>query len=445
MNPTKKLYFKFKIQLSFFYCILILVNLIACNNKSIRIESNNSERKTDSCLVNKAHSYEIYIPSGSIKCGQLPQLIIIDPHGNGKIAIELFIPSAEKYKFILIASNRIKNKTPEFVSYINELHEDVASKYPVNDQVMLAGFSGGARMVLTYAQYNTVDGVIACGALAAPEEISAVNTVVYGMVGMADFNFIEAAQYLFRPDNAPENLRIEFTEDLHKWPSAKELSRLVGHIYFEKEFTTQKCLNFKSLADGFLTEQTKIISDLKSSGNYISAYMLLQNLAHIDVLNNSEVFTEIYNSVDYEDKLNNQLNLLRESIRFELKVRDSYYKELATKDISWWQHEIKSLNDHINHEKNKYDALAYQRIKAFLGIMCYSLTSNALQSNDLHTASRLLPIYTYLEPENPDMLYFHAIYSKIIGKSKESHVYLEKAIAAGFTDAEKINELNESF
>ena len=164
----------------------------------------------------------------------------------------------------------------------------------------------------------------------------------------------------------------------------------------------------------------------------------MQNLAHLDFLNNSAEYTNLYNSVNYDYELNQQLNLLRESIRFELKVRDSYYKELAAKDINWWKHEIDDLNNHIANEKNKFDALAYKRIKAFIGIMCYSITNTALQNNDLQSAARILPVYAYLEPENPDMFYFFALYNKLTENSVASQEYLQKAIEAGFSDNEKI-------
>ena len=134
--------------------------------------------------------------------------------------------------------------------------------------------------------------------------------------------------------------------------------------------------------------------------------------------------------------------MLKESIRFELQTRETYYKQLAVKDSIWWKHEINTLNDQIKKSKSPYSALAYQRIKAFLGIMCYSLTDNALQHHDLPTASRLLPVYAYLEPHNPDMFYFRALYSKTTGNNvNEIKYYLQKAIDAGFSDQEKIEAL----
>ena len=441
MKYRNKFSFLHEAHYTFFYGILIIFIFLSCDTKTIRIETDDPINRTEYCSSDKEHSYEIYIPSDSKTCIQLPQLIILDPHGDGRNALKLFIPAAEQYKFILIASNRIKNNTPDFTSLIDELKKDVRTKYPVNEQLVIAGFSGGARMAITYAQYNSVEGVIACGALTAQEQISATNTLIYSVIGMADFNFVEAAQYLFRPDQTPDNLRIEFSSEMHKWPSSNELTRLIGYVYFEKEFDTKKCLDKKSLIKTYISDQLKRSGEFLSSDDYIQAYLLMQNLAHVDVLNDSKEFKEIYNSANYDDQLNHQLNLLRESIRFELKVRDSYYKELAVKEINWWKNEINILNDHILNEKNRYNVLAYKRIKAFLGIMCYSITNNALQHDDLNTAARLLPVYAYLEPENPDMLYYYALYAKLTGNPKESHDYLQKAINAGFSDQSKIEEL----
>jgi hypothetical protein len=422
------------------------VFFLSCNPRNSQIESDQAVSVSAYCLSNPEHSYELYIPSGSRKCKKLPFLIILDPHGKGKSALELFIPAAEKYKFILAASNLIKNNLPDFVPRIQELREDITNKYPVNDQLVIAGFSGGARMAMNYAQFHQVEGVITCGALASPEQISAIGSTVYAISGMADFNFIESAQYLFRPDNAPKNLRIEFTRDLHQWPDSLQLSRLVGYIFFENSFETQKCLDFKSLMNHFLKDEEKKSRDLLESGDYISAYLEINNLAYVDIFHNSPEFIKLYNSSNYANKLNEQLNMLKESIRFELQTRETYYKQLAVKDSIWWKHEINTLNDQIKKSKSPYSALAYQRIKAFLGIMCYSLTDNALQHHDLPTASRLLPVYAYLEPHNPDMFYFRALYSKTTGNNvNEIKYYLQKAIDAGFSDQEKIEALREGF
>ena len=77
---------------------------------------------------------------------------------------------------------------------------------------------------------------------------------------------------------------------------------------------------------------------------------------------------------------------------------------------------------------------ALKRIKAFLGIICYTLTNNALRTNDLNTASKTLEIYKLVEPANPDMSYFFALYYLKTGKIDLISEYLKGALENGFSD-----------
>ncbi len=424
---------------------LLFALALSCSRNENSIDTNERIKLQDTCNKNSNHSYELYIPSNAKDCSQLPLLVILDPHGHGKSAIENFIPAAERYKCMLVASNLVKNNSPDYQTEIDILIKDVRIKYPSNNIVYIAGFSGGARMALSFAQYHDVDGIIACGALVSANQIESINTTVFALTGMQDFNFIETAQYFFRSENTPENLRIELTDEMHEWPSEHELSNSIAYLILAENTKKIKCLDIGKTREQFGDSQKSRIDTLKKAGNYLSASLIAQNMIHLNDGESANQFQSIRNSLVYSEELNDELGRLRESIRFELTVRDTYLKALLSEDYAWWINEISSLNKKIRQDTDHYRNLAYKRIKAFLGIMCYTLTNKALQSGDTKSTGRLLSVYALVEPDNPDMFFFYAVYSKQTGRTEEVKIFLQKAIDAGFSDQlllEKISTFN---
>jgi hypothetical protein len=414
----------------------------SCSQEGNFLDTNESFYRQDTCTENTGHTYELYIPGNARACSQLPLIIILDPHGNGKSAIERFIPASENYKCMLAASNYVKNNFNGYLDEISLLLNDIQEKYPTNGKIFVAGFSGGARMALSFGQRNIVNGVIACGALATRNQIITIRAPVYAMTGMQDFNFIETAQYIFQPENAPGNLNIELTDELHEWPSPNELNNAVAYMILSDDVGNRKCMNVQKVTHELTEKRKKEIENLKKKGNFLSAMLITKNMAH---LHNEEIvnhFQPMLNSLEFSPELNEELNRLRESIRFELSVREAYMNALLTENLPWWKNEINSLNSNIKKDRDHFRNLAYKRIKAFLGIMCYTVTGKTIRSGDMKNAEKLLAVYRFLEPTNPDMFYFHALYFKKKGNLNTAGEFLQKAIDAGFSDRELIEQID---
>ncbi len=427
-----------RLRIFLLHYLLVILGFFSCSKNGSIIETNKAFSLQDTCSGNANHTYEVYIPGNAKSCSRLPLLLIVDPHGDGKSALHRFIPAAKKYKCILAASDLLKNNYENYLEEIHILKDDVIAKYPVNGTFFLAGFSGGARMALSFGQRNIVNGVIACGALATRNQIITIRAPVYAITGMQDFNFIETAQYFFQPEQAPGNLFIELSEELHEWPSPKILSDAIAFLILDEDAGNRKCINIKELGQE-LAENKKIeIENLRKNNDFLSASLIAKNMTRLHNEIDANLFQSLVNSIEYSQEFNNELNHLRESIRFELSVRDAYMKALLAEDLSWWKTEISSLNNNISKDKDRYRNYAYKRIKAFLGIMCYSISNKALQSNDLKNAGKLLSIYRLLEPDNPDMFYFYALYYKKKGNLRDAKSFLQKAINAGFSDQQLI-------
>ena len=390
--------------------------------------------KNESCTADINNKYVIYIPSHSTDCKEFSMIVILDPHGSGEFAIRKFIDCAENYKCILVASNLVRNNFSGFMQAIELMISDVKSKYPFGDKIYIAGFSGGARMAITYAQGNRVNGVLAFGALANADQIKSLNTKVFAISGISDFNFTEAAPYLLDIDNIPSNLRLEISGEIHQWPEPYDIKRAMGNIILSENFKNNKCIKKNELIKNYSNECKSNVDSLYQAGLLIPARLACQNVLSLNEILHKGYFRDILNSILHDNRFNEELIQLKKSLEFEFKVRDAYYNALRVRDDVWWANEIDDLNKHINETGEIYKKNAYRRIKAFLGIVCYSVTNNALRTGDLNTAQKILKIYKLVEPENPDMYYFSALLDLKTGETDLIKENLEKALREGFTD-----------
>lgn len=417
----------------------IFILFFSCVNKKNNFISEAGKEKSDSCQQAPEISYEVYFPKSIPECSDLPLLIVIDPHANGKLSVNKFKNAADRFSCIIIASSTIKNGSQDFINTLNQLIDNARKKYSEGKIIYLAGFSGGARMALSYAQYFPVNGVIACGAMSTPEQLSAINCPVMCIVGMADFNFIEAAQYIFNPEQAPAVLNLRFTTDTHAWPDKGILTEALGTLLMHQE-KNKICPPVKKLIQDFSKSQSVKFDSLIKSDHYIDAALLARNLTKIENLS----FPEKLQTVEYSPEFNQALNNLRESLRFELTVRNAYYAALNNEDMEWWEQEIASINKNLEEDTNYYRKYALKRIKGFLGIMCYSLCNNYIINNDLSSIERMLAIYKLIEPDNADMYYFTALYEYKTGHPERVGKYLKQAIQSGFSDMDRMeNDLPE--
>lgn len=357
------------------------------------------------CKSNQLHSYQVFIPSVEKSCKNLPLLVVIDPHGDGKLAVSQFRDAAQKYPAVIVGSNLIKNNDAAYIQELEELVSDARNRFPVGETLFVGGFSGGARMSISYAANHRVDGVIACGALAQPNQIAAVNCPLMAILGMDDFNFSEAAQFILNPLQMPANLLVEITNASHSWPEKSLLAQVFG--YMQLSASNAFCICDKEEMIKIYLEGQKIRIDSLVGGNKtIEATMVARNLSHSEQFEKSCSFALLFKKLVQSETCKAQMNKLLSSIKFEMKVREDYYNALLQKDSVWWKNEVDGLNSKIETEPNVYTQMAYKRIKGFLGIVCYSLCNQFLRSNDVSRLEQVLTIYRILEPANPDMLNF---------------------------------------
>lgn len=221
--------------------IILLLSLVlytqACvtgRNKHIT-EYKYHEPIEDYCNKEPDHKYVITWTEEFENEVRLPLIIAIDPHGNGGNAVIKFIGALENVPAIIAGSEKIRNNYAGFNKSIELLFEDIRAKYPVDrDKIIIAGFSGGARMAFHYGANHKVAGIIMYGAGPGklPEEFGKKR--VYTVSGTRDFNFMEQYVPLFS-DLKPDGwFFADYFRGSHDWPPVQEINESVVYILRER-------------------------------------------------------------------------------------------------------------------------------------------------------------------------------------------------------------------
>lgn len=351
---------------------------------------------TDRCVDDPSNSYEIYVPAHRVS-DKLPVLVILDPHGSGKTALQHFLLTAERDPVILVASNKVQNNLPDFQAVIQALIADVRAKYPVGTDLYLVGFSGGARMAVGFAESSPVKGLILSGALAGAQELKQVGCPVYSISGTDDFNFMETAQFLFQEELTPSNLLIELTRSSHGWPDSLTLADAYTFVRTAGSATTNEAFEKRQLAK---------IDRLNAAPAKIMARWTARNLANTLPFSNNKAFATLDGQLKASPAYADEMKRLLENLQMEAGVRDGYIKAFDSQKADWWTAELAKVNRHIETASDPFQQDAYRRIKGFWGIVCFSLCNRAAGSGDLEALRRYVSVYRVLEPQNPDMLRF---------------------------------------
>jgi CRISPR/Cas system CSM-associated protein Csm2 small subunit len=117
----------------------------------------------------------------------------------------------------------------------------------------------------------------------------------------------------------------------------------------------------------------------------------------------------------------------------ELEIQQNYAQEFTSKDLNWWNNEIKQLNAKTR-SNDPETVQMYKRILGYLSLVAFSYSNNSLNGNHLDQADMFIKLYTLIDPPNSEHSYMAAtLYAK---KNEMDKVIpaLKEAIKLGFDD-----------
>lgn len=387
-----------------FPIILIILLSAGCNKTQTSVlPVRYNKPEVDSCRDEPDHHYLISKPENISAQQRLPLILVIDPHGDGKLASEKFSDALVDIPALIAGSEKLRNNYQDFESSLSHLVDDVLAKYPADpEKVIIAGFSGGARMAYYYGMNHNVLGIIMFGAGPDRSNRATGSKRVYAVAGTRDFNFME--QYLppFSSLNDDPAYMCDFFRGTHEWPPLEKIYEPVAWILKDEPDFTESIPT--RISEKMLMEYDSLqeSNDLFFAGKALEkAWIFAPGIkGKTRVSQMIDEFKNMPGWIDYNQKFEGYLQK-------ELRLKQAYVDRLSEPDTSWWKKEILSLNQNLSSCSDPVKEDFLYRLKGFIGIILYSQISAILQ-NDLHTGElyRLLVIYELAEPESPDLIKF---------------------------------------
>lgn len=349
------------------------------------------------------HQYHVIWPDQMNSGHKFPLVIAIDPHGDGFSAMQKFRDALKDLPVVIAGSDKLRNNYGQFEASLNNLYNDLLEKYPVDPQkVIVAGFSGGARMALYYGLRHPVHGIIMFGAGPGRLPADFKKLPVYAVSGTRDFNFIEQYRPLFSGDGSPPYYVNDYFRGIHEWPPERFIREAVVYC-LRAETETYKVLSHR-LSDDFLQEYDSLLNtnDLLFAGKALEKAW---NFA-AGTRRQKELTEKINAFKQSPDWLTTQ-KTIETFLQSEGKMKRSYAEKLVDPDTVWWSSELDSLINRIDKSRDPVEQDYYYRLKGFLGIYLYSQINGLLQErNSSDVMDRLLTIYEHVEPDSEDLIYF---------------------------------------
>jgi hypothetical protein len=420
-------------------CLSVLFTFISCHikekspqdnkeNTSSSVNTDNIAAKQKVETVEGNTEYYVYAMP-KIYQGRLPLFVLIDPHGNGKLAVNKFRSALQDYQIIVIGLNNVRNNTPRYDVLIKKSVEAALQELPADDvHIFYSGFSGGARMAFQYALNNSCEGVIMCGAGPQNNMLMKADFPLVAVSGIKDFNFIE--QY-YSPASPlvrkPDFISLYFN-GTHEWPPSDIIKESISFLFMKSrplENVTEKPIKT------ILNKKDSLLS----TQEYLLAFKVLEKAYKTCNDNNKEIYLAELKKMNNNRTIKTFFLSFEEILKMEMARHQDYYRCLFTKDINWWLNEIDKIDDKTKEGKDSLITYSFLRTRAFLGVLIYSVTSAAVyEQRDNNLIEKLLILYENLEPEHPDVFYFNALNAFKHNNIALCIRYLEQSKNLGFSD-----------
>ncbi|MBN2890838.1 MAG: hypothetical protein JXL97_03140 [Bacteroidales bacterium] len=403
--------------------LIAFVIFFSCGKKS-----NSEKSDNDSVLVVKQSlpvNYEFAQGNDNIESKKI-LIVVIDPHGDGKLAVAKFQKVIENFNCTVIGLNDVKNGQQDFMQRISNDIKSATEHLELSlEQIYFAGFSGGGQMAFNYGNSISANGVLMCG-IGGLKEISMSEAVPLALIiGTKDFNFLNQYYSPYSDIVYNENF-INFVFDgIHEWPNEDYILYAFSFLLAKNNIDLPVEINKDDLLKKYEIEK-----------NYFLAFKTLECVYKLtkNEKNNDELKKMLINA-DFKNYITNFEHFLNEE-----SIRDGDYVELLNvKNIDWWKSEIGEINQ-FSKFSDAIKADSYSRTKAFLGILMFSYVAVEIENVNSEYIDKYLEIYELLEPENADLWFFKALRQKQLGDIQNSKDFLNKAFEFGYTDSLKAHQ-----
>jgi len=389
------------------------------------------------CTSDGAQYFALYLPSNYAPNLNFPCIVLFDAHARGILPLNKYKDLAEKYGYILVASDNSKNGlSPEMTrKYTEALLAEVRTRFNTDPaRVYTAGFSGGSRIAGDAAMADgNVAGVIGCSAGFGGGSQGGGKFDYVGFAGEQDFNLLEmeALNHQLQVHGFVHQL---FTfPGIHGWPPAEnmEMAMLWLQVNAMKAGKQPKTDDVVDLLKRLYNKQ---IASAEKAKDIIAQEQLLGGMVAAltelsDVSSEQKKLAALQQSAEYKKAITDE-GLLQQQ---ELASQQELAKEIATHDDKWWADKIASMRKEISSSPVMV-ARMKQRLLNYLGLVCYLYADGVIKQGDARSSDHYLNVFQMVDPANPDVSYLKAIQCMKLQDTKNALVALNKAANLGYNN-----------
>jgi len=413
------------------YIFLVLIVFFTFSCKDTKIENQLKISKLETYKQKLPVCFDYKYGKDTVLSKEI-LIVVIDPQGNGKLAVEKLNDVIINYNCTVIGLNDVKNNTVNFEQIILNNIKSAKNNLSLNvKQIYILGFSGGARMALQFSKNNNVNGVLMIGAGLPQNEFSNIKIPLALLIGTQDFNFIEQYYNFNSGIVKNENIFSLYYEEKHKWASEEDIFIAVSFLFSR---------NGISIDNNISTNLSKKSKNFIKNKNYLLEFKYLEAAYKTDFSNNKDSLWQEIDKLLTNEEFLSYMKEFNSIINEEINTNNYYIQQFAYKNYDWWKAEIKNIDKKIANKKNHLISDSYARTKSFLGMVSYSYCNSEITNLNSTLIDSYLKIYETLEPKNPDMFFFKAVRAKQSGKQSESKSYFDLAKKNGFIDLNKAKE-----
>jgi len=398
-------------------------------------------------------SYAVFLPSNYTPERSWPTIFCLDPRARGKTAIERFVEAAQKYGYIVVCSNNSRNGLSGSIvgQIFTDLWDDTHTRFSIDaKRTYAAGFSGGARLAVTFASRcrGCLAGVIAGGAgfPGGIEPDAKTSFLFFGVAGVDDFNFGELLNLDKKLNELKVPHRFEAVAGGHEWTPKEALTEAVAWLTFQAMKAGVAEKDEKFIDEQFNSRMTTAQTFLKNQ-QYVDSLRAFRSIMRdFEGLRDIKVASDQTEQLAKSDPLRKEekaqaevyLKQLREAgeIRalwmkpFDAEQSRSFRAE-ATVRIADWRKKRESTTD-------SSDRRLARRILSQLMVESYESAQPSLAAKDYNQALANFQLGQAIDPKNANLSFEIARMYGLKRQKKSAIESLEQAVELGFKDAERI-------
>lgn len=411
------------------------------------------------CSADSKQSYALYLPSTFSATRKWPIIYLFDPLARGEVAVEAARVAAEKFGYIVVASNNSRNgPMADSTAAANAVWRDTQERFPVEEQRRyLAGMSGGARLVTAIALScdGCAAGVIANAAgfpIDKPPQRN-MKFAYFGAVGNADFNYGEFVDLRRNLEDAGAQYRIRIFDGQHGWAPPEMWLEALNWMDI-RAMATGSLPRDPARIQQTVDEELGQARSLQAKNNLLAAVRQYQSLVRdfkglTDVSAAESSLAELAKNKGVKAEEKQEVSALEQQAR----ISDPFAEQMQAiasgdsdnVDLNALKHDFADLKkraDSAPDNMSKSDdlkALVVRRALGGLVVAAYESGQHSMESKDYRAALAYFDLAAAGSANPAFAHYQRARAYAMLGNRKSTLAELRLALAAGFHDESALN------